>query len=97
MNKKVIKVLSHSKENAIKCVAQKYNITNLNLIDCTPIDKTIKNWFESFEDKTDLNLKELIFTPQKVSAGRQNGHFLFKQHACPCKSTGTYLIINTTD
>ncbi len=30
--------------------------------------KTIKNWFESFEDKTDLNLKELIFTPQKVNS-----------------------------
>jgi chromosome partitioning protein len=30
--------------------------------------KTIKDWFESFEDKTSLNLKELIFTPEKIKA-----------------------------
>ena len=30
--------------------------------------KTIKDWFESFEDKTSLNLKELIFTPSKIKS-----------------------------
>ena len=30
--------------------------------------KTIKDWFESFEDKTSLNLKELIFTPKKINS-----------------------------
>lgn len=30
--------------------------------------KTIKNWFESFENKTLLNLKELIFAPKKINS-----------------------------
>jgi chromosome partitioning protein len=30
--------------------------------------KTIKDWFESFENKTLLNLKELIFTPKKINS-----------------------------
>jgi len=30
--------------------------------------KTIKDWFESFEDKTLLNLKELIFKPKKINS-----------------------------
>jgi chromosome partitioning protein len=30
--------------------------------------KTIKDWFKSFEDKTSLNLKELIFTPKKIKS-----------------------------